>query len=288
MGAVLYKFVSSETAVANIVAGKLKFAPIFELNDPNELAPFFDWTEVKASLHELRARGFAQEQFVWLQRQSATFDRLAPRARRVPTPRSIADANRMLHDAAYDDEARMHREFEGLVRTIQEGVGVHSFAATYDALPMWAHYAANAKGFVVRFEGMADEFPGDVTGSLNHLKRVQYAPEPQRVTFDPATQDRLFFSKLDAWSYEQEWRVVLALDDCTREVLPANAGDPAGTAKVLHLRSIPPEHVTGVVCGWNVPEKQVRELAAEVSRVNPKAEVLRARLPRGRVELVPV
>ena len=246
---VLYKFVSSLTSVVKIAAGKLKFTPISELNDPNELAPFYEWTEVKASLQGLRAKCFTEEQFVWLQRQGATFDKLAPGARKAPMPRSIADANRMLHAAAYDNEVLMRREFEGLVRTIQERVGVHSFAATYDLLPLWAHYADNARGFVIRYEGMADEFPGDVTGSLSHLKPVRYAPEPQHVTFDPATQDRLFFSKFDAWSYEQEWRVVLALDDCTQEILRANTGDPASTAKTLHLRSVPPERVTGVVCG---------------------------------------
>ena len=72
---------------------------------------------------------------------------------------------------------------------------------------MWAHYADLARGFVVVFENLEQSFKGDETGSLNIPKPVVYAEQFLGMTFDPSTQDRLFFSKLSDWSYEREWRV---------------------------------------------------------------------------------
>jgi hypothetical protein len=42
---------------------------------------------------------------------------------------------------------------------------------------MWAHYGARAKGYVVCFNHLDQEFSGDATGSLNTLKPVQYVKE---------------------------------------------------------------------------------------------------------------
>ena len=77
---------------------------------------------------------------------------------------------------------------------------------------MWAHYADLARGFVVVLDDLERSFNGDKTGSLNIPKPVVYADQFIGMTFDPSTQDRLFFSKLSDWSYEREWRVVTALN----------------------------------------------------------------------------
>ena len=69
---------------------------------------------------------------------------------------------------------------------------------------MWAHYAELAKGFVVALEKLEQSFKGDETGSLNVPKPVVYSDQFSGMTFDPSTQDRLFFSKLLDWSYERE------------------------------------------------------------------------------------
>ena len=76
---------------------------------------------------------------------------------------------------------------------------------------MWAHYGAQAKGYVVRFDGLDREFPKNSTGSLNVLKPVNYLEDLMGMTHDPSTQDNLFFCKFQDWSYEREWRVVSAL-----------------------------------------------------------------------------
>ena len=94
------------------------------------------------------------------------------------------------------------------------------------------------------------------------------------MTHDPSTQDNLFFSKFQDWSYEREWRIVSALSDCKR----SDDGK-------MYLRYIDPSIVTGVICGWNVPDDEVSSLKAELSCTNPGLEMLAASLERGRVRL---
>lgn len=97
-------------------------------------------------------------------------------------------------------------------------------------------YADQAKGFVVIFEGLERSFKGDDTGSLNVPKRVMYTERFMGMTFDPSTQDRLFFSKLSDWSYEREWRVVTALEACRRS-----------SDGKLYLRDVAPLHLAGLI-----------------------------------------
>jgi hypothetical protein len=159
---------------------------------------------------------------------------------------------------------------------IRAKVGILSLSERHDSLPMWAHYADQARGFVVIFENLDKIFNGDETGSLNVAKRVDYAEEFIGMTFDPSTQDRLFFSKLQDWSYEREWRVVTALEGCRR----------SPDAR-LYLRDVTPSPLTGVICGWRVTEKDRLLLRDELERVSPKVEVVSASLARGKIDLTP-
>ena len=112
---------------------------------------------------------------------------------------------------------------------------------------MWAHYGALAKGYVIRFDGLDGEFPGDSTGSLNVVKPVHYVHNLVGMTHDPSTQDNLFFSKFADWSYECEWRVVSALSKCHLS--------KDGTT---HIRNVKPSAVTGIICGWNTPNDEIQ------------------------------
>jgi hypothetical protein len=48
---------------------------------------------------------------------------------------------------------------------------------------MWAHYAEQAKGFVVIFDRLDRVFKGDETGSLNVTKPVDYTEEFLGMTY---------------------------------------------------------------------------------------------------------
>jgi len=132
------------------------------------------------------------------------------------------------------------------------------------------------KGFVVIFENLERSFNGDETGSLNVPKSVVYTERFIGMTFDPSTQDRLFFSKLSDWSYEREWRVVTALKACRRS-----------SDGKLYLRDVDPLHLTGVICGWRVGADDLSSLRDDLKRVNPNARLMSAILDGGRVILSP-
>ena len=46
----------------------------------------------------------------------------------------------------------MERQILKTISLIRSRVGVLSLTAQFDSLPMWAHYGALAKGYVLRFE----------------------------------------------------------------------------------------------------------------------------------------
>jgi hypothetical protein len=271
----LFKYVSSMSAILNMARGLLKFTPIPDLNDPSELTPVMDRDAVRASLTRLRQQGLSEDQFLWLHRQGKTLDLLAPEEKVLNAPSSREQANRMLSIAAYDDLGYMERKLFATIGSIRSKVGVLSLSARHDSLPMWAHYANLAKGYVAVFEGLEKSFPGDDTGSLNVPKPVEYTERFLGMTFDPSTQDRIFFSKLSDWSYEREWRVVTALSDCEQTEGP------------LYLRAIDPRHLTGVICGWRVEADERAALEQRLAHLDARCRIMSACLDSGAVNLVP-
>jgi hypothetical protein len=272
----LFKFVGSKTAVLNLARGSLKFTPLDELNDPSELTPVMDRAAVRSSLELLRTNGLTQDQYDWLVRQEATLDLLAPQEKVLSAPKTLAAANRMLSISTYDDLDYMERKLFAAIESIRAKVGILSLSERYESLPMWAHYSDQAKGFVVIFENLERSFKGDETGSLNVPKPVVYTERFIGMTFDPSTQDRLFFSKLSDWSYEREWRVVTALNACRRS-----------SDGKLYLRDVAPLHLAGVICGWRVGKEELSSLSDDLKRVNPNARLIGAVLDGGRVSLSP-
>lgn len=272
----LFKFVGSTSAVLNIARGSLKFTPIEELNDPSELTPVMDHVAVRASLEALRKNRMTRDQFNWLQCQEAILDLLSPEEKVLDAPKTLEQANRMLALPAYENLNYMEKKLFATIRNIRARVGILSLSQRCDSLPMWAHYADLARGFVVILDHLDRSFNGDKTGSLNIPKPVVYADQFIGMTFDPSTQDRLFFSKLSDWSYEREWRVVTALNACRR---PAK-GD-------LYLRDVDRHHLTGVICGWRAHADDVSSLGDELKRLNSNAKLVSAVLDRGKVGLDP-
>ncbi|MCJ2064393.1 DUF2971 domain-containing protein [Methylobacterium sp. J-088] len=270
----LYKFVGSKKAVTALAQGSLKFTKIDELNDPSELIPYMNKHAVRSSLKLVRQNGYSPEQFQWLKHQEALLRLISPETRVLSCPKTIALANQTLALPIYDNFEYMERQLLATISFIRSRVGVLSLTERFDSLPMWAHYGVQASGYVVQFEGLDREFERDDTGSLNVLKPVIYVQDLIGMTHDPATQDNLFFTKFNDWSYEHEWRIVSALSACKASV--------DGT---LFLRQMMSSAATGVICGWNVPEDDIRTLALDLLDINPLLKVFRAKLEQGRVRI---
>jgi hypothetical protein len=162
----LYKFVGSAEVAEHFLAGRIKFTPISELNDPSELTSNIIPEKVYESLQKIRNSGYAKEDLLHLQRQGAVLRKLAPRFQAVSVPASVEDANRLIRSSFYDQIELLESLLSETAKEISEKVGVFCLTKRRDSLPMWAHYANNATGFVVEFENIDSIFNGDDTGVL--------------------------------------------------------------------------------------------------------------------------
>ncbi len=272
----LYKFIADPDALTFFLRGIVRFTPIHELNDPSELVPTLNSTEVRASLRQLRATGYHEEDLVQLRQQGELLSRLAPRFQAVRVPRTPEAATELIRSPFYDGTANLERLLADTAREMSSKVGLLCLTRRYDSLPMWAHYAANAGGVVVGFRDLESVFRGDSTGVLRQPTLVEYEQEQLGVTFDPRSHRSLFFSKFADWRYEQEVRVVLPLDEC-RE------GSVKG--RTLYFYDIPPATVTQIVLGWNMQPAQVTAVRDLVAASDSPVDILQASFTRGHVEL---
>jgi hypothetical protein len=105
----------------------------------------------------------------------------------------------------------IRRAQEALVVFYRKRMGLLCFSRNWDNLLLWSHYGESHKGICCGFD-IADGSPG-----ANYDTDVLYQPNvlqitrPADVNFDLAS--RLLRTKHESWSYEQEVRMFVGLDD---------------------------------------------------------------------------
>jgi hypothetical protein len=82
----LYKYISGDIALKNIVGGNIKFATLQNLNDPTELFPKVYEEELMKSLRIKREIGYALDDLNDLKRQERLFGLLSPETKRIIDP----------------------------------------------------------------------------------------------------------------------------------------------------------------------------------------------------------
>ncbi|MFH1805213.1 MAG: DUF2971 domain-containing protein [Pseudomonadota bacterium] len=260
----LYKFVGTTEAVENLIQGHLKFTTILDLNDPNEMFSGCDKDSVEISKIKIRKTGYSDEQFKWLKHQEHMMQRLVPKMKFIKVPKTPKEATEYLRKEIYDNKNSLFEYQKNVVTKMHEKVGILSLSDSFDIIPLWAHYARNRAGFAVIFDNLDKAFLGDDTGSLNIIKPVEYLDELTGMTFDPTTQDRLFFSKRSAWSYEREWRVVLPLSACHKK-------PPS-----LYIKTIDKSYISGVIFGDQTSESDRNVVINAVNELNPRIKLFNA------------
>lgn len=263
----LYKFVSCPDAVRSIARGSVKFTLPSQLNDPSELAPVMDFEAIRSSFDLLRQVGYSDHQFSCLQEQGTILDYLAPKMKREATPSTRQQANSRLRQEATYDPNDLELWLKELMSQIRERVGVLSLTETFRSLPMWAHYANRAHGFVVAFEQLVTASAEHTPASWNHPKKVLYSRGNESMTFDPCTHDLLTLTKHFDWSYEKEWRLISALHSCQK--VPSKDGP-------IYVQNVDRSYVTEVIFGWNCPPDIRQSLEHDLLRINPRLRLLSA------------
>lgn len=271
----LYKFIDSPDVAEYFLAGRIKFTPISELNDPSELTSNVLPEKVYKSLNKIRITGYNEEDLLQLQQQGAVLNKLAPRFQATPVPNSIEGANRLIRSSFYDQTDLLVSVLSKTANEISKKVGVFCLTKRLDSLPMWAHYANNAKGLVVEFEKLDSVFNGDETGVLWSLIDIRYQKEKGGVTFDPKSHDALFFEKFSDWSYEQEVRVVAVLDTCDTMSLE--------NGHRIYFFDLPPSKVKRLILGWKMSQEKVNFIKQKAHEMHSTADIVQARFENGRI-----
>ena len=128
-------------------------------------------------------------------------------------------------------------------------IGVLSLTEKSDNLLMWAHYATSHQGYCLGFNSDSNFFnrKRSENDEFYHIRKVIYDKNrPYKPITDLTAQDT-FLTKSDDWKYEQEWRMLVSLDDAN-EVKRINNTN-------VHLYEFPAEIVTDVILGCNISEK---------------------------------
>ena len=173
---------------------------------------------------------------------------------------------------------------------LSQSVGVVSFSADPLIPTMWAHYARNS-GFVVGYNtNTLRDFGIDFRRILylelapvymptrDSIIRIRFVDEEQRkhdtatgnkpsglrllghdVEFAELKKDlnelaKLLFVKSQAWSYEQEIRLLVDLNRTTRLQSPDDSSFP------IHVFEVPAEAIEEVYVGFDTPPEQIRRI----------------------------
>lgn len=227
----LHKYVGPER-IDILANGRVRFTQPIDLNDPFEFMPYL--RSILPPEHE---------DAVLLQRlpeiREMFRDALEAELSKHALPPEVAAFGRKLVLQTADDQYLMKATKNGFAhiaeagkgrfgRHIQERLGERlgflSLAERADNLVMWAHYGACHRGFVLEFDASNPFFhrssPPTVVGRV--MKVVYQRSRPEVIAYDPTVPIEVFWDRLvtdllltkgDDWSYEQEWRMVVPLDD---------------------------------------------------------------------------
>ncbi len=148
----------------------------------------------------------------------------------------------------------MHEVFEN-------NIGVLSLTEWSDNLLMWAHYANSHQGFVVEFDGAHEFFNRRRSehDELQFLRKVEYSKTRPNFALSELEDLSVFLAKGDDWSYEQEWRMLLALRDADK-IIKSEPYD-------IHLFQIPFSAFTSILIGARA-EPEIRSQIVETINQN--------------------
>lgn len=89
--------------------------------------------------------------------------------------------------------------------------GILCFSRNWDNLLLWSHYAASHTGVCLGFEVFEDGSTGNLDTDVLYQPSPLKISCPEDVDFDLA--NRMLRTKYESWSYEQEVRMFVGLED---------------------------------------------------------------------------
>ena len=177
------------------------------------------------------------------------------------------DAERANHLRYEGDFLRLPEYRQEFVKGLEADVmakrrelGVLCMTQTKTSIPMWAHYAANHRGFCLEFQTNNDFF--------KCAKKVDYRRQLAQVDIFSSWDARVrraaeaLLTKSEDWQCEEEWRII-DLDN-----------------GVGHQKC-PPEAITGVILGCRMPMEARQHITDWCKKRNPQPTLYKAKIKDG-------
>ena len=275
-----YKFLrdsEDHQVLKSCVEGNVMFSRIPELNDFSETFAVVDKVEMERASARISSVGCTREEIRNLEKHINLFENL-PMEGLGTTLMNVAmglfgqfGAHSMLNPNKLMKV--MLKELPNILQSvnkhIQDNVGIFCITEKFDIFPMWAHYADEAKGFVVEYDNLEKLFHDKETDVLNLLKKVDYySNERPAVQFSPSHLTELFFSKHEDWKYEREWRVIKPLSECKkfRKKIVLKNGEEKECERYffnIGVNNNPEKYIKRIIVGWNGDLEDIRDYVKE-------------------------
>lgn len=140
-----------------------------------------------------------------------------------------------------------------------ENLGALCLTEKPQNLLMWAHYADHHRGAVIEFDENHEFFNRRVgpQDEFRHFRKVSYTGSRPTVFLNDSTAVEFFYFKSKEWEYEQEWRLIVPLNDCSDRI--SNR-----TGLPICLLAVPPTCIAAVAVGVRMPQLIKLELTRQL------------------------
>ena len=271
-----YKFLKHDQekqTIINICKGDIKFSKISDLNDSSEEYAYANFDEFSKSVIEIFGYKNSPEFFEKLEMQFNLMNKLFPERNFgqikdlfMSFAKSKCGNNPMLGILLGQNKELfkgLEAEFKQVHKNILEKVGIFCVTDKLGCFPMWAHYADEARGFVVEFKNLHQCFNGDETGVLHQIDPVKYRRQRGQISTIPSDLSEIFRTKIKDWKGENEYRVSELLSQCE---FKGNC----------HLYHIDRKYISRIIVGWKCSDDRFEDIKNEADKAG--IEVVRLKM----------
>ncbi len=157
-------------------------------------------------------------------------------------------------------EKRYKRLPEGMPNSYLDEMGVFCLSEIKDQILMWAHYGEGHTGFCLEFRATHN------SPFFGRARKINYSKDYPSINFFKSSRDAqmeaTLLTKAKLWCYEKEWRII-------------EHEHGAGTY------SFPPELLTGVIIGCQMPDHNKNQIINWARNRNPKPILYKAGVMEG-------
>jgi hypothetical protein len=154
----------------------------------------------------------------------------------------LAEADRQSDKAAQEE----------IFQRLDSNVGILSLSEAPDSFPMWCRYTTGHNGFAFEFDDKHPWFWARTQekDDTHELRRVNYVALPSSTYLAELGAHEVLYSKRKVWECEKEWRIIRPFVESSQH-----------KGEDIHLFSIPPAALTGVIVGSYTTDDSIDELA---------------------------